>query len=102
MGRKLTTRRTGGTNPASIIAPSISGTLIVGQVLTCNPGYWTGLNPFTLAYQWIRGAATPIGTNSPNYTLVAGDSTNTVKCQVTVTNALGAATATSPSTSTIP
>lgn len=102
MARRLSTRRSGGTNPSNIVPPTISGSAAVGQVLTCNPGRWVGLNPLTISYQWIRGASTNIGTNSPNYTLVAGDSTFTVKCQVNCVNAVGAAAATTPSTATIP
>ena len=36
---------------------------------------------------------TPIGTNSPNYTLVSGDVGATIFCRVTATNASGSAQA---------
>ena len=36
---------------------------------------------------------TPIGTNSPNYTLVSGDLGATIYCRVTATNASGSSNA---------
>lgn len=102
MARRLGTRQGAGTLPTNLIPPSVSGTLTVGQTLTCNPGQWVGLLPLTLSYQWLRDASTPIGTNSPTYTLVVGDSTHTVKCQVTASNTLGSASAVSPATATVP
>lgn len=89
MPTRVRTRTSAGTVPVPIIAPTISGTQTVGQTLTCNPGIWAGLNPLTFTFQWLRDAATAIGTNQATYVLVAGDSTHTVKCQVTVSNALG-------------
>lgn len=87
--------------PVPIVGPTLSGTVAVGQTLTCNPGVWNG-NP-VFSYQWLRDASTPIGTNSPNYTLVAGDSTHTVKCTVTPTNNIGSASGvTTAPTGTVP
>jgi hypothetical protein len=69
--------------PVAGSGPSISGTEQVGEVLTCDPGQWTGW-AITFTYQWIRDADTVIeGATDPTYTLVVGDQAHTVKCQVT-------------------
>lgn len=82
--------------PSNTVAPVISGTAVVGQVLTSTTGTWTGTAPITYSYQWKRGA-TNIGTNSSTYTLVQADAGNTsnITCVVTATNAGGSANATS-------
>jgi hypothetical protein len=82
--------------PSNTVAPVISGTAVVGQVLSSTTGTWTGTAPITYSYQWKRGA-TNIGTNSSTYTLVAADAGNTsnITCVVTATNAGGSANATS-------
>ena len=86
----------GAVAPVNTIAPVISGTAVVGQVLTSTTGTWTGVPIPTYSYQWKRGA-TNIGTNSSTYTLVAADAGNTsnITCVVTATNAGGSANATS-------
>jgi hypothetical protein len=82
--------------PSNTVAPVISGTAVVGQVLTSTTGTWTGIPTPTYSYQWKRGA-TNIGTNSSTYTLVAADAGNTsiITCVVTATNSAGSANATS-------
>ena len=54
-------------------------------------GNWTG-SPTAYAYQWKRDA-TNVGTNSNNYTVVAGDVGHSLTCTVTATNSLGTTTA---------
>ena len=87
---------TGGAIPPAISSVTISGTSVVGQVLTATASGVTGTPAPTLSYQWKRGA-TNIGTNSTTYTLVAADAGNTsnITCVVTATNAAGSANATS-------
>ena len=76
--------------PANTVAPAVSGTAVVGQVLTTTNGTWSN-SPSSYSYQWKRGA-TNIGTNASTYTLVAADAGNTsnIKCTVTATNGLSA------------
>jgi hypothetical protein len=40
--------------PVNSSPPSISGTAQVGQVLTADPGSWTGTQPISYGYQWRR------------------------------------------------
>jgi phage tail sheath gpL-like len=69
--------------------PTITGTPMVGEDLTCSSGSWTG-SPATYAYQWNHG---PIATPAPitrgttaTLTLDADDEGLTVFCVVTATN----------------
>ena len=55
-------------------------------------GQWTGA-PTAYAYAWKRDGATAIGTNSNNYTVVAGDVGHAISCIVTATNSLGSTVA---------
>ncbi|HEX3735058.1 MAG TPA: hypothetical protein VHU86_07860 [Solirubrobacterales bacterium] len=72
-------------------APSISGTLAVGEVLTCANGTWTGATSF--AYQWLRNGNPIGGATTNSYTLVASDAGTAIQCQVTAANASGSGTA---------
>jgi hypothetical protein len=80
--------------PTNSVAPVISGTAVVGQVLTTTDGTWSGIPTPTFSYQWKRGA-TNVGTNATTYTLVAADAGQSITCVVTATNAGGSANATS-------
>lgn len=62
----------------------------VGVKLSVVTPTYDGLPKPTVAYQWIRGAATNVGTNSQQYTPVVGDVGQTLKCQLTVSNGQGA------------
>jgi hypothetical protein len=84
------------TPPSNSVAPAVSGTAVVGQVLTTTDGTWAGTAPITYSYQWKRGA-TNIGTNASTYTLVSADAGQSITCVVTATNAVGSANATSNS-----
>jgi hypothetical protein len=87
--------------PANYALPEVTGTTTVGQSLNCSTGGWSGYPVPNYDYQWIRGAATNVGTNSSSYTLVDLDYNDTVKCTVKATNSAGNASATSASTATI-
>lgn len=67
----------------SIGAP---GTWKTGQVVTCNPGRWTGAN-VTLSYQWKRDGVDIPGETGPTHTLVVADETHKVSCVVKATPA---------------
>ena len=71
-------------------APSLTcaapGTFKTGQIVTCNPGLWSGAN-LTISYQWIRDAANIVGEIAATYTLVVADETHKVSCRVTATPA---------------
>jgi hypothetical protein len=85
----------GSTAPVNTVAPAVTGTAAVGQVLTCSQGTWTGTPTPTYAYQWLRGGSNISGATSSTYTVISGDSGTTLSCRVTATNAAGSASATS-------
>lgn len=93
----------GGTaKPEIVTAPFASSNAtppVQGSVLSCTTGTWINAGGATYAYQWKKNGAN-IGTNSANYTLLAGDVNLTpdavFTCTVTATTGAGAST---PSTS---
>ena len=85
--------------PAVSTPPSISGTTVVGQPLTADPGAWTGSPTFAL--QWQRcdatgGSCVDVGSaNGSMYTLTSADQGHTLRVRVTATNDGGTVSATS-------
>lgn len=66
------------------VPPSISpAAAVVGTVLTCDPGAWTGA-PDAFDYWWSRGDAL-VGTG-PQYTVVAADAGMKLFCRVVAVN----------------
>lgn len=87
--------------PVSNSAPTISGTLAVGQTLTSTPGNWTPA-PASYTYQWwscssqVLATCTLIsGATNSTYTLNASDGGNYFYVQVTALAAGGGTTANS-------
>jgi hypothetical protein len=75
------------TMPVNTVAPAVTGTATVGQVLTCSSGTW--LNAPTYAYAWRRKGANIPSATAATYTLTATDSGYQVECEVTATNGNG-------------
>ena len=88
--------------PVNTVAPSVTGTATVGQTLSCSTGTWTGSPAPTFTYQWQRVTTNITSATSSTYVLVAADAGNTIRCVVTATNTIGAVSANSNSTATIP
>lgn len=84
--------------PVNTVAPAITGTAQVGEVLTVTNGTWTDATSY--ARQWQR-AATPagpwtnIGAGNTTYTPVVGDIDSVIRCVVTATGPNGTGTANS-------
>jgi hypothetical protein len=94
-----------GAVPSNTAAPTIGGTLSVGQTLTVSNGTWTG-SPTSFTYQWQRCSSptscTDInGATDRTYTVATADNGNALRAQVTATNADGKATATSDRTAVV-
>jgi len=100
---------TGGAPPQpGTPGPSISGTATQGGTLTASPGSWSGTPQPTFAYQWREctgGQTLPCpaipGATAATYLLQSSDVGTTVYVEVTGTNSLGSATATSSPTPTV-
>jgi hypothetical protein len=85
---------TAGSPPVNTVAPIISGTNIVGQILSTTNGTWTN-SPTSYTYQWQTGGVDIGGATSSTYTIQAGDAGNSLTCNVTAHNASGTGTAAS-------
>ena len=86
-----------GTKPVSVKAPEVTGTPEPGDVLSCSTGTWTGVPTPTFAYQWLREGVAIASATASTHTVVEGDEAQSLSCQVTATNSLGSAVATSAS-----
>lgn len=91
-----------GSLPVNTVAPVITGTATIGSTLTTSDGTWTGAPAPTFTYQWQRGVTNISGATNSTYTVQLGDAGNTLRCVVTATNPLGAVSANSANTSTVP
>ncbi len=82
--------------PTPTVAPVVSGTPTVSEVLTVTDGTWTN-SPDTYSYQWYRGSQPIAGATSGTYTLLAADEGAVIRARVTATNSSGSFTSTSNS-----
>jgi hypothetical protein len=86
------------TNPytfvSNIIQPSITGSVQVGQTITCSTGVWNGTSPITYSYQWeyAKTGEVLLGETSNQYLIDNEDRNRTLRCKVTATNLLGSNT----------
>jgi hypothetical protein len=98
--------------PANTGEPAISGTPLEGQTLTTTTGTWTGTQPISFAYRWVRCGAdggkpdgsncsTISGTTGKTYQLRRADVGFRLRVRVTGTNASGSATVASNPTTTV-
>ena len=94
--------------PTNTSPPTISDTSPErGQTLTAAPGTWAGDQPITFRYQWERctpagaSCAAIAGATAQTYTVASADVGNTLRVTVTATNATGARTASSATTSVV-
>ena len=78
--------------PVNTTAPAVTGAGAVGNTLSVTNGNWTYV-PTSYAYQWLRDGANIAGAISATYLLVAADSTHSIACSVTATNAAGSTVA---------
>ncbi len=93
--------------PVNLSPPSISGEPIVENTLSASRGTWTGSEPISYTYQWLgcdSGGQNCTAINSasePTYTPTEGDIGRTLRVQVTATNAVASAEATSIATAPV-
>ena len=100
--------KTAASNPTSIVVgvpvntslPGVRGTATNGSVLTADPGSWTGKQPISFSYRWLRcntagGECVSIGANGSTYRLSSSDVGHKIRFYVTARNSLGSTTVTS-------
>jgi hypothetical protein len=84
-----------GKLPENVKLPTVEGSASVGERVTCREGKWTGTTPMTYGYEWLlNGTVIPnaVGSTLPVESSYEG---KRVACQVTATNSVGKATASS-------
>ena len=74
-------------SPSNTAAPSIPATGHPGDVVTCDPGSWTGAPAF--AFSWTRDGTPIAGQAAATYTLTADDAGHEIRCAVVGHNAGG-------------
>jgi hypothetical protein len=93
--------------PINTAVPTITGTATQGQTLTAGNGTWDAFpSSLTFAYQWQRCTApgtcsNVVGATASTYGLTSADVGKTVRVQVTATNAVGSAAASSAETASV-
>jgi hypothetical protein len=76
----------------------MSGTFLTGSTVTASPGTWTGRQPITFSYRWLRCPTTQGGTcvdagTGRTYRLTSADVARRLKVEVTARNAISSTTA---------
>lgn len=80
--------------PTMVENPVVSGSSVVGSILSTTDGSWTGFPLPTFAYQWRRDAVDISGATGSAYTTVGpADVGAAIDCVVTATNSQGSANA---------
>ncbi len=93
--------------PANTVPPTISGTPQLGQTLTANPGSWTGSQPITFTFQWLRcdqvggGCGNISGGTNATYLLTSADAGHALRVRVRAKNPFGATSATTVPTAAV-
>jgi len=98
--------RTAASNPTgTVVGPPVNtappfprGAMVVGQVVTAEPGTWTGRSPISFSYRWLRcnsagGECVSIsGAGSRSYRVSSSDVGHKLRFNVTARNSLGSTT----------
>lgn len=74
--------------PANTSPPTISGSPIIGQTLSCAVGTWVNA-PLRFSYQWLRNGTVLSGATASSYTVSGEDRESRLGCQVTAANDVG-------------
>ena len=84
--------------PVNTSIPLVTGSALVGGVATAEPGTWTGRQPITFSYVWLRcnnaggECVTIAGASGRRYQLTSSDVGHKIRVNVTARNAIGSVT----------
>ena len=87
-----------GGPPVNTAQPFPRGSMVVGQLVTADPGTWTGKSPISYSYRWLRckysgGECLKVsGGASRNYRVGSDDIGRKLRFNVTARNSLGSST----------
>jgi len=98
--------RVAASNPTNVVVgppvntslPSVRGSLVNGQVVTADPGSWSGAGSISYSYRWLRcntqgGECVSIGGGTGrNYRLTSADVGHKMRFNVTARNSVGSTT----------
>jgi hypothetical protein len=93
--------------PSNTSPPTIAGTAQAGQTLTASPGSWSGTQPISYAYQWLKcdaagaNCADVASATSSSYLLAPTDVGSTIRVRVTASSSAGSSSATSAQTAAV-
>ena len=74
--------------PEDTVPPTVSGTLAVGEVLTCENGAWSGSPTPAFTYRWLRDGTAIAGADGETYTVQSADRGHALSCEVTADNGI--------------
>src|SRR5262245_13025064 len=84
--------------PVNTALPSVRGTMVNGQVVTADPGTWSGAGSISFSYRWLRcnsqgGECASIGgATGRSYRLSSADVGHKIRFNVTARNSVGSTT----------
>jgi hypothetical protein len=78
------------TTPVNTSPPVVTGTVDVGDTLSCSTGTWTGA-PTSFTYTWSRDGTPIAGATHSTYAVLSIDQGRRLTCTVSAANAAGAA-----------
>jgi hypothetical protein len=87
-----------GGPPVNTAIPTVRGTMTVGSVVTADPGSWTGAQPISFSYRWLRcntqggNCASIQGGTGATYRLTSADANRKIRFNVTARNSRGSTT----------
>jgi hypothetical protein len=107
--------RTAASNPTGVVVgrpvntalPSVQGSMVNGQVVSANPGSWSGAGSISYSYRWLRcnsqgGECVGIaGGTGRSYRLTSGDVGHKIRFNVTARNSAGSTTVMSGESATV-
>lgn len=80
--------------PGLVAAPVLTGSGLIGAMLSLDPGQWSGMPTPDLAFQWLRDGTAIAGATTSGYVPVAADDRAALAVRVTARNAGGSLDAT--------
>ena len=83
------------TPPHNTAPPKVSGTALDGATVTCRTGSWSGGQPLSFRFQWLKDGSPVNGATGTSYAIPAGTAHHTLACLVTAQNFTATTSATS-------
>ena len=83
------------TPPSNTVAPSVTGTMEVGDTVGCLPGSWSGAPAPEFTFAWRRDGVAIVGEVGDTYVVTTADGGRNLSCRVTAANVGGTVAASS-------